>query len=272
MAALHRHWKWLVVNFVLLAALLSVALKYVHSTATAQNLPASEVLSPSNLLEGKKLSVVAYQEIQQLREQLAVNNLDLGAMGFTGAEVAALLERLSGWYEQNQQALHRADNETMQARSRLQEAMRAMNVGPASPGHQQAYQAASARLVAANESRQQLFNSAASILSPLMAGQKQQTWNTARTQSGEYRYVPGLTEAQRVGLARAARSQNQRPDGMNQVLTAAQQTALAMALQNQQQRMPEIIAAEEAVLPLPQELKEIGKPAEGIREEEMQLQ
>lgn len=191
------------------------------------------------------MSETDFLRLQQLREDLALTQLDLAAMGLdrTGAEAA--LARLRSWYEANKGRLDEARHAEGLAEAKLHRAQREIHLGRADAATTRSIPLLRDALLKAKASHSRVCLEAAETCVAQTSITARERWAAARANAGRtlaMRFVPEL-EAEVRTTDRMSYSQKQ-----------ANEAAWASA----RVRMDDVAAAEMAVLPLPETMRPLG--------------
>ncbi len=213
------------------------------------------------------LDGVAYDRIRLLRDELAVTNRDLAAMGLDQAQAQGVLGQLKGWYFTNRAALDQVERSQRQTKQALRETMRLIHVGPRDDLLVSQVSNLKQQLASYRQQQKDLLDAAASSLTSTFTSDQRQVWETAHTNTQanapqRYRYAPGLSEKQ---IADMRGSDGPLDSGSpSDLLTLDQKQALDQAHQRVRQHVSGVQKAETQVLPMPPELVELRDAAEEI--------
>ena len=251
-----------------------------HGPALAQppapGSPGSETASQTADTTEPALEPGAYSQVQQLREQWALTNADLAAMGLTQAQAEGVLDTVKAWYTANAATLGRRDQAVRAARTQLWEAYRRINMGPKDESLIRSVPTLQNNLVAATAARQQLIDSGLPGIEAKLGGAQRTIWQAARANAKAptaLRYASDLggdqVEAYRKRQLRRSRELNSVDrsspfqsarvipgagalPGVGATLTVSQVQQTALAKENQRLSMDGVLAAEAEVLPTPE--------------------
>jgi len=218
------------------------------------------------------LDVQTWSNVQQLRRELLLQGHDMAAMGMTQPQAEALLASLLQWEQANRQALQSARQAKLAARKQLREAMQQVHVGPSprrllenpegantvTPSDIEQTMSRLPALVQANQDAQSnvraMLDQLMTTLEAELGSEVRSLWSLARENRGapaRYRYVPNLTNEQIEQLTRRGQGLEQESN----VLSFTQQQAIEAASGRAVGHLPQVRAAERAVLPTPEEVK-----------------
>lgn len=208
------------------------------------------------------IDVVTYEQVRQVRHDLSLTNRDLAAMGCTSETTELVLHGVLDWCRANRAALDATVQAQRLAQANLRQLVRRINVGPRDEAVLARLPAARQALADAKAQRRQLIDTAAALVAVHLDAGASAVWAAARQHRqafGLYRYVADLSAAQVHSLAAAARRHRgdvaSRRADEDKALLITQKTALANVAANIRQRAGDVSAAEQRVLPLPDELK-----------------
>ena len=185
---------------------------------------------------------VVYSRVQQLRQELALTNLDLAAMGLSQAQAEGVLQRLIDWQAANEATLAAREQAQHQATGALRQAYQKINVGPRNDRLIQQVPTLEAQVQEARQQQTQLLDGFIASESVRLDNTQQRIWAAARANpavSSDLRYISNLDAAQ----------------VKSEQLSLAQRQEQQQARDNQRLAMPQVLAAEQKLLPLPEEFK-----------------
>ncbi len=210
------------------------------SITYAQSLPTSVSLD----------DVVTYDRIQQLRRDLVLTNRDLAVMACSATDAHRILTGLRDWYGLNRSALAQARHRHRRSQQMLDDAVRAIHIGPRDGSLIGQLPDLRQRAETARRERRAILGSAIDQISLLMTSDQARVWTTARANAAfsvptAVRYVPDLSAQQRDELRQGLAS--------TQVFTTSQRQAIYTARQKMAQHLAGVLTAQDQVLPRPVE-------------------
>lgn len=204
------------------------------------------------------LDARTYTQVQSLREAVGLTNDDLATLGLSETQAQAVMLGLIEWTTQNQSRLDAADaNERRLARD-LREAQRQVNVGPRDERLLKSMSSQSEDLRQARATQRSLRQEGArQALAAAQSGQRAQ-WESIYGRSAQTRL--SQAELQRADDFRIASQGGvvAKDDRGRKISESAQRQAFRQTRTN---RLPEVLAAERRVLPIPEELTEPLDPS-----------
>lgn len=264
MAYVRRHWLASALYGLIITLGLAVFLTPMffseNATAEAQAQP----------FERQPIDPHLYTRVQKLRQELALTNRDLAAMGHTKESATALLESLKSWCTANKGALDQHHIDEIRARAALREAIRQRNAGSANKHMVDSLPRLQEDLAMLYEQRKARLDALIAQLESGMNGSQVKAWQGARANAGlsdHYRYVPDLSDEHRQSLHRISTGRTERNSrgvaGANKLTFSQKQAAEANRV-NGASRADSIRDAEAVVLPVPEILvnpttKSIGR-------------
>lgn len=147
-------------------------------------------------------------KIAELRDDLALRNADLAAMGLTESVATNVLSELRTWWSQNEQALESADTDVRDAQRALQEVMARIRKGPRDASVLAQVPLLEQQVDTKRAQRQQLIDNVIPQIEGLLTFDQKALWHTARLNRdapARYRYVSGLDSDQKQALRVALR-------------------------------------------------------------------
>jgi len=243
-----RHWRLVMLNLLLILAgfvlVLHVLLRN-SPRASAQTVESSsaEASTASPTDAASVAQQLTQLKVQELRQRLSLQDETLAAMGCSQDQATQILSALVNWTSQNASNASTAEQAVAAAQANLAEAQRRINVGPryeqvlaSLPTLQQSCNAAKAQV-------DQLYTSAAEVVSGQLNAAQQQIWATVKANTSlgvpqAYRYNSNLTANDAAGMQVSAYR------GVPTSINNSAETS-----QNIRENMPTVITAEKATLP-----------------------
>ena len=259
-AIIRRHWRFAVLNALLVAIAIGVGVRYLLKPVAQAVMTegAGTPETPANAVDP-----LTYSRVVQLRETLALTSQDLAAMGCTEEQAVAVLTSLKTWCEQNAAQWETAEQSHLSANRNLAEAVRRINVGPRDETILASVPTLKQSESSARQQMEEFFAGGGAVVQASFSSAQQQVWNIAkanRTAPAALRYVAGLTEQQKSAFVIAAA----RGKTINAVPElAGQAAALEVVRQAINNNLPGVAAAEEEILPMPDDLRGGATPVSG---------
>ncbi len=204
-----------------------------------------------------------YTRVQKLRQELALTNLNLAAMGYTEETATQILETLKTWCTANQAVLEQHRRDEVKTNDAIRRAVRQINAGTADALVNNTLYDLQHNLVTLYEKRKTRLDGLVSQLGGGMDAYQLRTWRSARANAGlpaQLRYVPDLSNQQRQtihdGLTDRT-SEATLTEVVDQELTFAQKRAVDATALTAALKAHEVRKAEAAVLPTPDLLKPV---------------
>lgn len=255
MATIHRHRFQLILS---LAVVFLMAGALWHTQR--QNQP-RQVRAAAAQQQQETLDAATYTAVQSLRDDLALTDRDLAAMGLDEQAASTLLLALLQWHEQNTWQIQNAEQAQQAARRELAAAMRKINIGPRNESLIMSVPSLRNAVTSADDQYALLIESAGQAVSNLLNSEQAAIWSTARNNRDHpirYRYAPNLSSEQAGALVDvmrlARRSDRSFAQAEQSKLTSTQTNAMLAATARIEQHMAGVVAARDAVLPAPVEL------------------
>lgn len=234
--------------------------------ASATSVIAAETAQVQASPKRPPLSLEKYEQVQALRQELALTNIDLASMGCTREQTEAVLEGLLAATEQQQASLTAAQTEQALAERDLRQHLSQMHTGVADASAIDAIPQLRERLARTRVQVQQVKQRIGDAATTALYANQQQIRQAALTNMAlgvphQYRYVPGLTQADAKALRRGERYEVRvTPEGQTQRIKSAAaprlRTASLAAVPEREKAayLESIDEVEAQVLPLPAEL------------------
>ncbi len=249
---IRKHWKLLLLQAVFLGA---VAGLIVWGTAHS-----SPSIAQSPPPESNEMDVATYTAVSRLRQELALTNADLAAMGCSQEDTQRLLSALVQWCETNKTTLKTKEVAIRQGRNQLRQLHRQINVGPRNERVIAEVQDLYAQLAQQVGDRRSFVEGAKAAVHAVATADQRSIHQAALANRGmpnRMRYVPDLTGEQvkaiRQAMSRRTTDSAAITSTIDQTLNLLQRSASDQALTNQRRNMPGVLAAEKNILPTPSE-------------------
>jgi hypothetical protein len=256
MAAIRRHWKLAVLNALLIGGVLAALITYMVRTSTpvakAQAASSGSTASPAPPANTPvPTDPVVYARIATLRQRIALENVDLAALGCSQSQASSIFSTLLTWYQANQGTWAQAEQAEQSARNDLQETSRLINVGPKNDTVISQFSTQQQAIATAVAARQQVEQSAATAVAGLLTSSQNTLWNTIQANAAApefYRFAPSLT-ADELSQIQASLGKGQTVS--TDTLSTSQWNAIRSVIATQNQSIDGVAAAEMTVLPPP---------------------
>jgi hypothetical protein len=260
MALVRRHWKLALLNCLLILAAVGLLVhRLMRSGAVAQT-PPSPATQPS------AIDAVSYCRVQDLRGRLFLTNRDLAAMGCTQEQAAGVLSALLQWHSTNQSSFEQIEQSQRSAQQQLADAIRRVNSGPRNATLLNQVKTLQQQEQSANAQRQALVEQAMATIQSHLTSAQQQIWQTARSNAAvaeRYRYLSDLSAAASAALSAAAvkyGAGSPQAQQVEQSVLGTRLNDLNTSIAAIGQNIAAVIAAEAAVLPVPEDRKTPSTP------------
>ncbi len=224
--------------------------------ASAKQIQSGEQATAENTIDA-----ALYSRVMRLRNEIALTNDDLAAMGLTQAQAEDVLTRLLDWVETNQPAMIQADNALRDARRAVVALQRRIQTGEADELEVQGFGDLYQVVADADAARKTLRHQAgAHAVAPAPENLRSQ-WAQAHANAhlpADLRHVPGLDEQRLRSLLGSAPETPgvSAASALGVGLTLSEQDELDSVRNRIHANRAGILAAEAEVLPLPAELLE----------------
>ena len=249
MARLIRHnWQSIVVVALILCAVVAVSM---ITNQTAGPVLGQQV-EPVGLDES---DVETWQQVDQLRRQLCLTNVDLAAMGCSQQSAEQVLGTLIAWCTMQRGELERIQAQQRDARRALSAVLRRITIGPRDEALIASAGQLKDQLAQADQQHEQKVQSAVDVVGTVLSDQQSALWQTIRRNTearlpARFRSVDGLNDQQIQTLTRTNRRLTEQALVTN-LLSAAQRSAADAAQVRQRQSMPDILAVDRQLLATP---------------------
>lgn len=217
-----------------------------------------------------KVPGALYSRVMRVRQEIAMGNDDLAALGLTEAQAEDVLTRLLDWVAVNQTAMIRADNATESARQSLVEMERRIRVGEADEQEARSLVDLRRAVTTKESACRALYSEAGSHAIAPATGSVRTQWLAASTYRAlplELRHIPNLNQQRVDSLLDAITQHTSNPNrgasdsrgggGVN--LRGALPLSSVQSMDEVRTRVQShragVAAAEASVLPMPAEMR-----------------
>lgn len=257
MAYVRRHWLASVLYGLIILFGLAI---FLTPTFFSENAPEAAQAQPA---EPQPIDPYLYTRVQKLRQELALTNRDLAAMGFTQESATVLLESIKTWSVSNKIAFDQNMSDEIRFKAALRETTHLINAGSPDIDLAHALPLLQNDLAALYEQGKARHDALIAQLESGMNASQRKTWQSARKNAGlpiELRYTSDLTDQQLQAIRDKLHStiQTSLSNVINDTLTIDQRQAISAVRVNMAERIEMISDAEDIVLPTPDILRAGG--------------
>ena len=211
--------------------------------------------------EPEPMELAAYERVRSLREQLSLTSRDLAAMGCDEQAATATLDALKAWDARNHQQLIDARNAARAKSREIRDYERLVRLGRATGDAESTVKRMRSEHASARANVDQVLADAAAAVDAKLTPGQRDVWQTARHNKAlgvpsQHTYTPGIDPVARTKLTAIAhaRARGKQPTQSPLSFYEANQGQTAWA--KVEANMDAVLAAEEATLPLPVELRD----------------
>lgn len=262
MAVVKNHWKLLVLQVVVITIIAGVTLVMLHRGPVQAEPPAPGTPPPAASADAP--DPLTYSRVKGVCDQFALTGRDLSLIGCDKTQAKGIYQSLITWCKDNKEAIDAAELAEVTVQRELAEAMRKINVGPASAAKQVVAQLPTlkANVAGARSKKQDLLESGiVSALGGLDAAvQLKQTKLRANSGLPEpWRLIPDLTAAEvkeiRSVLGKYGGTSNQTKALYQRISVGARGLAVENAKSVATANIDGVLQAEQEVLPVPEQMR-----------------